>query len=582
MSKPKVLFCTAAGSLYGIGHLKRCISIIDEAHSSFDSYIFIHKGDKDAVLGRKEYFGDYRFINNIKDAGKIDLIVSDMRETGKREMRRLAYRAPVISIDDLSAGKDHSHVSIYSLPNEQGVSGNFNGPPFIVLNRIITKIPPIPYCRKEGVLVSFGGSDPYNLTGFISSLLNSVGIRPKIIRGLLFFHTARELDGEIIENPQNMYDLINHASILITSFGMTMYEAFFLRTPVILFNHSAYHYRLGNMVPVINLGYRNGLSKGHLRNRLLNILEDEKGLERSAAKNASLIDGKGAGRVVSIINRILCGIRKDCLFDHKKYTALNRNNEYTILQCSKCKDIFLHEIKGLDSIYNDDYFLNEYKNQYGLTYIEDKDNIVKLGLRRIRIIEKIKNEKGKLLDVGCALGYFVELCAQREWKVRGIEISHFACEWGKENLSVDIIQGSFLDIDIKPESYDAVTFFYVAEHFNKIEKVFEKANKILKEKGVIVLALPNRGGISYRFNRKQYIKEHPRDHYLDTSVRNLKKVLKKYGFKKKIIYITGIHPERFFNSIGLKINSRFLNSIYSFYAKIFHLGDTFEYYGIKA
>ncbi|MCK5095590.1 MAG: hypothetical protein KAR18_12730, partial [Spirochaetes bacterium] len=106
--------------------------------------------------------------------------------------------------------------------------------------------------------------------------------------------------------------------------------------------------------------------------------------------------------------------------------------------------------------------------------------------------------------------------------------------------------------------------------------------EILKKKGIIALALPNRGGISFRLDRQRYINQHPPDHYFDTNIRNLKKFLRKYGFKKKKICVTGIHPERFFGKLGVKRSGGLLNYIYTVCAKIFKLGDTFEYYGVKA
>jgi len=581
-SKLTVLFCTAAGESYGFGHLKRCFSLIDEAGSDFDCYIHIRRGNPDAVLQRQDFSKKYRFVSSIDDAGEVDLIVSDMRETRRREMLRLVQRAPVISIDDMAASRELSHLLVYSLPTEEKVVGNLNGYQYIVLDSRIRNITPLPFSQKKGVLVSFGGSDPYDITGAIVPVLNSVGIAPKIIRGPLFSHHTHELEGEVIENPDDIYDLINSARVLITSFGITMYEAFFFGTPVILFGHSAYHYRLARRVSGMNLGYRGSLPEELLKQRLLSFLKDEGRLKESAEKNRALVDGEGAKRIVSLFNKMKHALRRDCFFGHKRHRVLKRSDEYTLFQCTKCKDLFLQEIKSLPSIYNDEkYFLSEYKRQYGCTYIEDRENIEQLGNRRIQIIERIAKGRGKILDVGCALGFFLHLSAIRGWETRGIEVSHFASQWGRRELTVDITEGSFLDMDFPPEFFDVVTFFFVVEHFKAVERVFEKAQRILKPHGIIAIALPNRSGITFRLNRTKYIQDHPRDHYFDTNPRNLTRLLKKYGFKRKRIYITGVHPERFFKAVGCNVRWKFLERVYCVGARIFRLGDTFEYYGIK-
>jgi SAM-dependent methyltransferase len=270
------------------------------------------------------------------------------------------------------------------------------------------------------------------------------------------------------------------------------------------------------------------------------------------------------------------------------------------MRCGKCGDVFLFDFggegAGQTADYGKDYFLAEYKSQYGKTYIEDKENVAKLGRRRMRIIEhlmrsnspeakfnqtKLSKVNGKLLDAGCALGFFLEIARKKGWETKGVEISPFASAWGRKNLSLDIVTGSFLDVEMEPESFDVVTFFFAAEHFKEIEKVIEKTYNILNKNGHIALALPHRGGITYRLDRAKYLSAHPRDHYFDTTVRNLNKFLKMYGFKKEKICITGIHPERFFQKIGLKKSCKVLNMVYTFFAKTFNLGDTFEYYGVK-
>jgi len=197
------------------------------------------------------------------------------------------------------------------------------------------------------------------------------------------------------------------------------------------------------------------------------------------------------------------------------------------------------------------------------------------------IIEGIIEKPGRMLDVGCALGFFVHLAASRGWEALGIEVSPYACEWGKKILTLDITQASFLDVQIEAESFDAVCFFFVAEHFKNVEDLIEKTHRILKKGGVVAFALPNRSGISYRLRRQKYLETHPRDHYFDTNPKNLTRILKRYGFRKRNIYITGIHPNRFFEAFGIRSAPRFLQRVYSICANIFHLGDTFEYYGTK-
>jgi len=571
-----------------MGHLKRCLSIIQEGNSFFDSLLCIENGDE-----RGSSFEKGSFLNNInlvkspEEAGNIDLIFSDRRNTSITEMRKLAGFAPVISLDDLGAGKDTSHISILSLPSPGGETGNLNGPSYIVINPEVKKVSPLPPEEKKGVLVSFGGSDPGNLTFHTVKYLNELGITPTVIKGPFFCHPLKELDAKIIEAPQCFGELLNRAELLITSFGLTLYEAIFLGTPVLLLNQSFYHYQLSKYLSVPSIGYR-GMPVKKLKENFKKAIQMKDKLKSSVKMNRNIVDGFGALRIASIIKSALENEgRVDCFFNHGNYKSVVRNKNYTLFRCRRCGDLFRYRFSLQNAVKNSQqisgafYFLSEYKKKYGKTYIKDRENIRELGSRRLSHMEKLLKDKGRILDVGSALGFFIELAQENGWEASGVELFSYAAEWGKRKLGVDIQKGSFLKVPFKKNFFDAVTFFFVLEHFVHPERAVEKAALLLKEGGVLACALPNRCGISYMINRKKYLTEHPHDHYIDTGIKNLKKLLSKYGLKTRRVVVTGIHPSRFYNRIGIKKNSRVMDFMYTILARLFRLGDTFELYAVK-
>ena len=627
--RPKVLFCAAAGGSYGMGHLSRCLSIMDAGRGTFDAALAVVKGDGGAPGSPAQtYFQRARleggggrlpaFLDRPGRSERFDLVVVDMRDSSKREMRALARAGPVLSIDDLGEGTRYAAFTLHSLtagaPRQPAPDdANFRGPPYIVLGRDAAGKRPKGWGEKRGVLVTFGGSDPHDLTGLVAPLLEGIfrtgragpgaaglpGVRSEpsspsgpltVVKGPLFTHGIGIFRGNIVDSPPDLAELINASRAVITSFGLTMYEAFALGTPVVLFNHTAYHSSLARELPVVNIGYRGSVSAEGLRGALRSALGDEQTLRKNAEAARRLVDGRGAQRVAGIIGRMLMGARKDCLFGHGVNDALVRDGERTVLRCRKCGDLFLYESGGRKPLYDsEEYFNGEYKRAYGKTYIEDRDAIDRLGARRIGMIERLLGMKGRppergearLLDVGCALGFFLDSARRRGWEAQGVEVSRYASEWGRKNLSLDIATGSFLDAHIAPGSFDAVTLFFVAEHFADIEEVASKASRALKKGGVLALALPNRAGISFRLDRNGYLARRPVDHFFDASPKTVTRFLKNFHIIKKKIVATGIHPERFFERAGVKSPPPFLEGLYGFFAKTLRLGDTFEFYGIK-
>jgi hypothetical protein len=64
--------------------------------------------------------------------------------------------------------------------------------------------------------------------------------------------------------------------------------------------------------------------------------------------------------------------------------------------------------------------------------------------------------RGRMIEVGCAVGYFLAGARARGWDVEGVEPIRSAAEWGKKYLQLKI-QNSTLDrADVKPGSEDVV------------------------------------------------------------------------------------------------------------------------------
>ncbi len=100
----------------------------------------------------------------------------------------------------------------------------------------------------------------------------------------------------------------------------------------------------------------------------------------------------------------------------------------------------------------------------------------------------------RVLEVGCATGYFTRVLAERGCKVTGIEIDHGAAEQA-ENWADRVIVGSADDAEvwdqIDDEAYDVITFGDVLEHLQNPLTVLRSSLQKLKPSGFVVTSLPN-------------------------------------------------------------------------------------------
>ncbi|MDH5654814.1 MAG: class I SAM-dependent methyltransferase [Spirochaetia bacterium] len=233
--------------------------------------------------------------------------------------------------------------------------------------------------------------------------------------------------------------------------------------------------------------------------------------------------------------------------------------------------------------YDDNYFSEEYKAQYGKTYIEDEKHLRHLAGIRLKRIKKYLNPHAFIFEIGCAAGFFLDEAKKRGYKTGGMEISAFASQHARELFNLNVICHSFADHPsgiIKryiTHPIDAIASFFTIEHFSDQKAVFQNISQLLKSGGILSLALPSIGGPLFRRNRKLWIDTHPEDHFADYSPDSLKKVLNLYGFRVLKIYPASYHPERIHPFL-----CRFpFSSAYKIYADLAKYGDTMEVLAVK-
>ncbi|EAU71032.1 2-polyprenyl-3-methyl-5-hydroxy-6-metoxy-1,4- benzoquinol methylase [Synechococcus sp. BL107] len=184
----------------------------------------------------------------------------------------------------------------------------------------------------------------------------------------------------------------------------------------------------------------------------------------------------------------------------------------------------------LDPVFKDNKLVDYYKknnteqssaheNEY-----EFYKNIYSQGL--VEIIKHCKN--GKLLDVGCSSGLFLDLCREKGYKTYGIELNESELNitrhkehkaWGKP------IQQLELD-----EQFDVISMWDVFEHIKDGNQYLEYLNKLLKPEGIIFLQIPSSNSLAARILREKCNMFDGIEHVNLYGTSTIKRVAKNAGF----------------------------------------------------
>ncbi|HBE04495.1 MAG TPA: hypothetical protein DC049_18750 [Spirochaetia bacterium] len=366
----------------------------------------------------------------------------------------------------------------------------------------------------------------------------------------------------LTENIPNLADVLADYDLVITYFGLLLFECIAAEIPVMLLDPSRYHYSLSNFFfPALSAGCRK-----------IKKIPSYTQIQAHTREIPRKI-GTAVPMLLSCFKRItlkdfprICPVCSSSVF-----YPVKRSEKNNLYKCRNCRSFFLAYFSPREHTYNKDYFLDEYKNQYGRTYEDDQPAISTLSEQRLSIILEYK-KSGILLEGGSALGYFLD-SASRYFRTCGVEISSFASEQCRKRGHT-VFNASFSDFTTD-QKYDVICFWYTFEHFDNIKEITHKICGMLKTGGILALSMPSAGSFSARFCRKKYIESYPDDHFYTLALAGAINFFRRHGFSLLKKRNTGIH---FF-----RVKKRFPllplpEKLYPVLAEFFNLGDTYEIY----
>jgi SAM-dependent methyltransferase len=112
-------------------------------------------------------------------------------------------------------------------------------------------------------------------------------------------------------------------------------------------------------------------------------------------------------------------------------------------------------------------------------------------IERYGLGEMGRSACGRLLDVGCGAGYFLDAARSAGWQVAGVELSDPAAAEARDSLGLDVWSGSLAQAAFPSESFDLITMFEVLEHMRDPGAALKEANRVLQRGGLLAIEVPN-------------------------------------------------------------------------------------------
>lgn len=125
-------------------------------------------------------------------------------------------------------------------------------------------------------------------------------------------------------------------------------------------------------------------------------------------------------------------------------------------------------------------------------------------------------DRGRLMDVGPALGGFAYLAKQAGFAVEAIEMDAACCAYLSDTLGIRAFCTADVADTLRREGpYDVISLWHVIEHLADPSDALEAAASALGPEGIIVLAAPNPDALQFRLLRGRWTHvDAPRHLYL--------------------------------------------------------------------
>lgn len=253
-----VIVRTFGGKGIGYGHFYRCLSLA-KAMRLLDEYAnitFLINQELICLLEDTEF--DFILSDNLNEDFEIihklniDLFIFDSYLGDNEYLKKIKVKSKLMLIDDNNDIYDSSipdiiyngniHAESLDYPNVEGQL-KLLGSKYLIMKEEYWEEKQDKDMHKEGILVTTGGTDEYEITVKIMDTIKEFDIRTKIIIGPGYednyvkkIEDIKTENIELIYRPSGLKQHIQSSKIVITAGGSTVYEVLSQNSIPIIFS----------------------------------------------------------------------------------------------------------------------------------------------------------------------------------------------------------------------------------------------------------------------------------------------------------------------------------------------------------
>lgn len=177
-----------------------------------------------------------------------------------------------------------------------------------------------------------------------------------------------------------------------------------------------------------------------------------------------------------------------------------RDPPFEVVTCSGCGLVYVTprlQGQALIDVYGEGYWKSDDPKARGYAdYAREAALYLRTFEKRMALVQRWLPHAARILDVGCAAGYFLRVVQRHGHDVHGVELSpaiaHEAVKaLGAERVHIGTLDTAVAAMDYQPASFDLITMWDVVEHIPDPQPVLRRVRELLQPSGHLLLETQN-------------------------------------------------------------------------------------------
>ena len=246
------------------------------------------------------------------------------------------------------------------------------------------------------------------------------------------------------------------------------------------------------------------------------------------------------------------GLKRNCILcSGADSQVVYRLDDYSLLKCLNCGLVYIDHLPQKKQEINERLYSSE---EFKKRYFKGKLFLKRWFNGKLKNIEKLMPGKGRVLDIGCSYGFFLEAAQKRGWDIYGVEMNPIAGDYLSGKFGDKVFIGRLEDSGFHPNFFDVITLWDVLEHIDNPLQFLGKCKALLKKGGFICIQAPNIDSFIARKKGKDWDWLNPGDHLYYFNPSTLAKLIEAVGLD--VVKVATWQPVEYF-----------IDSLFGFYER---------------